>query len=430
MDRNIGDKILERRSKQHKIDIFIKPYTRINAHGLMLLKDLSVDPISNKRIVISDLIFVHAEIENYIHLPSYSPELIRQFNYLKLLPVFLSVHDNKVLLELYKFVVNKSPLSNHEINQTEIIKLNTPIASIKIEHDYDPVKVLDGVPDFYSSHFQFNLTSPRISIIVPSALNPKLYKDGEFKLIEQVFQLEDYLKAEFEVIIVVGPEVEKENLIELREHYSRLVLVEDKTEFNFSKRVNMGIKKSTNEVLWILNDDIEFKINEFLHEEFQLILELLGRNDTGLVGTFLVDELNKINHAGIEIKFGIADHFLRGTNFSERQTLNFFKVREVIGVTGANTFLRKSKTELFGLFNEYYPINFNDLEICLRFRSNKLVNYVIRSANFIHLESQTRNRKMLENDKLLEILSSYGKLKSEDDFNFYLPNCCLHEYLI
>jgi GT2 family glycosyltransferase len=430
MDRNIYEKILKRNSKRYKIDIFVEPYSRINLPGIESLKDLEFDSIANRRIVISDLIFVHRKKESYIHLPNYSPDLIKQFNYLRFFPLFLGVDDNKVLLDLYKFVVNAAPLSNPEMSQIEIIKLNIPILSIKVSHDYKPDKVLDLDSDSYLPDFQFSVTLPKISIVIPSALNPNIYENNKFRLIDQVFELEKYINAEFELIMVVGPEVDKENLAYLRKHYARVVLLEDDKDFNFSKRVNEGIKKSKNDILWILNDDIELNINEVLHKEFQIILEILCRNDTGLVGTFLVNNFNEINHAGIEIKLGVADHFLRGTNFFEKQSLNFFKVREVTGVTGANMFLCKSKTKFFGLFDENYPVNFNDLEISLRFRSKKLTNYVIRSANFIHAESQTRDRKILENDKLLGILSNYGLVAPEDDFKFYLPNCCLNEQLV
>ncbi len=430
MDRNIYKKILGRNSNGYKIDIFIKPYSRINSSEIESLIKLKFDSIANRRIVISDLIFVHEKKESYIHLPNYSPELIKQFNYLKFFPVFLGVDNNEVLLDLYKFVVNPTPLSNPEIRQIGIVKVNFPILSMKVNHDFKPDKVLDLNPDSYLPDFQFSMTSPKISIIIPSTLNPNIYKNSRFKLIDQVFELEKYINAEFELIIVVGPEVDKENLANLRKQYARVVLLEDDKDFNFSKRVNKGIKKSKNDILWILNDDIEFNINEVLYKEFQIILEILRKNDTGLVGTFLVNNFNEINHGGIEINLGVADHFLRGTNFLEKQSSNFFKVREVIGVTGANMFLRKSKTEFFGLFDEMYPVNFNDLEISLRFHSKKLINYVIRSANFIHLESKTRDRTIIENDKLLEVLNKYGVVESADNFKFYLPNCCLYEHLV
>ena len=104
--------------------------------------------------------------------------------------------------------------------------------------------------------------------------------------------------------------------------------------------------------------------------------------------------------------------------------MNLFKVREVIGVTGANMFFSKNQIKKLGLWDERYPNNFNDLEISLRAKEQGLQNYVIRTNNFIHFESKTRNAKIIETEKLLTILNQYRVKYEGDPYKFTIPNCC------
>ena len=426
--RKLDKYILNRNLDKLEIDIFIEPYMRIVHEGIEEVIKLLDSKESKETFLISDQIYVHHKVNDYIHLPSYSPILLSQINYLKNNLIFLKFNDRNKLLHCYKSITKKNWLTVKDLGLINFKRLKSPILVFKKNHTRDLNQNLNQQSFDYSiEHHSFQET-PRISVIIPSTINDFFYGHGKFKLLEKLSELELYFSTTFEIIIIVGPEVNVNNLNSLIKHHTNIIVIKDDNEFNFSKRVNAGIMVSTSEYIWILNDDIEIEINEDLRQDFGVIFDLLKNKETGVVGTFLLNSNGDINHAGIEIKFKVADHFLRGTPFSLKQACNLFKVREVIGVTAANIFLRRHSLFELGLFDERYPMNFNDLELCLRFHKNKMQNYVIRSYNFTHFESMTRNRKLKENRALAEILEFYNVNNSEDDFNFFIPNCCINTF--
>lgn len=133
------------------------------------------------------------------------------------------------------------------------------------------------------------------------------------------------LIIEFEIIVIVGPEVNKDNLSKALSGHTKLTCLTDEQDFNFSRRVNLGLQAAQFDLIWLLNDDIKIIDDLSTLKDISIAIELVNRNSTGFVGTFLLDSQATINHAGIQIYGEIADHYLRGTPYTHKQAMNLLK---------------------------------------------------------------------------------------------------------
>ena len=413
-------KILRQKSK---IVIVLKPYSRLNLVNFLELDKIS-NETNNPTVVISDLIYLHeGKKQSYVHLPDNSPELIKKFDYTKEIGIYISFDNWRDYEKVH--LAEKPP---GEIN---FIKLSIPLKTIKKSHQYsDSAEVLTKQNDYMKYELVDNIVKEKISVVIPSAVQymvaTKFYDSTSSfsRVIDQIANHLTSLRIEFEIIAIVGPEVSKENLTKALSSKTKFVYITDDKSFNFSRRVNLGLQSAQYDLIWLVNDDINIIDDDSTLQDLRIAVELANRQSTGFVGTFLLDSKNLINHAGIKIYGETADHYLRGTSYHDKQAMNLFKVREVIGVTGANLFFSKNHIKKLGLWNENYPNNFNDLEMSLRAREQGLQNYVIRTNNFIHFESKTRNATIVETDKLLTILQQYRVKTDEDPYKFTVPNCC------
>jgi GT2 family glycosyltransferase len=407
-----------------KVVVILQPNSRLHLANLIELNEMSGE-IKSPTVLITDLIYLHDEKKlSFVHLPNNSPELIKQFDYTKEIGIYICFENWKDCVK-----VNLSEKSSKEIN---IIKLSLPLKTIKKDHPFsDSAEVLTNHNDYMKYELVENIVKEKISVVIPSAIQymvaTKFYDSTSSfsRVIEQIANHLSSLGIEFEIIAIVGPEVNKENLTKALSSKTKFVYITDDKSFNFSRRVNLGLQAAQYDLIWLINDDIKIIDDSSTLQDLRIAIELANRKSTGFVGTFLLDSKKLINHAGIKIYGEIADHYLRGTSYHDKQAMNLFKVREVLGVTGANLFFSKNHIKKLGLWNENYPNNFNDLEMCLRAREQGLQNYVIRTNNFIHFESKTRNAKIIETDKLLTILDQYRVKANEDLYKFTVPNCCL-----
>jgi GT2 family glycosyltransferase len=68
--------------------------------------------------------------------------------------------------------------------------------------------------------------------------------------------------------------------------------------------------------------------------------------------------------------------------------------REVAGVTGALFLQKKSVWQAVGGFNEEFPLNYNDVDYCLKVRALGYSIILVNSTEAIHHESQTRDTRV------------------------------------
>ena len=167
----------------------------------------------------------------------------------------------------------------------------------------------------------------------------------------------------------------------------------DTSPFNFSERCNIAIDACSNELNLLLNDDIEFTKNTSLDQ----LVGNLKQQDVGLVGAMLTYPDGSVQHAGHRYNVAPTHAYYRRRN--RRAALGELVIdREIDGVTGALFLQQKSVWREVGGFNENFPLNYNDVDYCLKVRALGYRIIQVNSTEALHHESQTRDSGVLQGE--------------------------------
>jgi GT2 family glycosyltransferase len=191
--------------------------------------------------------------------------------------------------------------------------------------------------------------------------------------------------------------------------------------FNFSKVVNTGIKEAENETIIIMNDDVLLDSGFDSRHLFSHLESDKKFGKIGAVGIKLLDLDFNIVHAGIEYNSGEPRHFLNGTPSNQLKHIHTV-CREVSGITGAFLLTTKSILELTGNFNEDLPLDYNDVDLMLRFEKFDMKIIFCAKCTGFHNESMTRGESSLSTltSELQKLVKLHGNLPERDPY-LYTP---------
>jgi GT2 family glycosyltransferase len=157
--------------------------------------------------------------------------------------------------------------------------------------------------------------------------------------------------------------------------------------FHFSKMNNLAAKVARGEFLVFLNDDTEVLDSSWLDR----LAGQVERPDVGIVGARLLYPSGTLQHGGVAIGVGPGcAHIGRDTATPVAHWPWLDLTRDVSAVTGACMAIRRQVFGEVGSFAEAFPVNYNDIDLCLRVRE---AGYrVIYDAGVImrHYECQSR----------------------------------------
>lgn len=156
--------------------------------------------------------------------------------------------------------------------------------------------------------------------------------------------------------------------------------------FDFARMNNLAAARATAPNLLFLNDDVIVQEPGW----DQAFTATLARAEIGAAGAMLQYPNGTIQHAGVVLGMGdAAGHCGRFQKTSELWPW-LHMTRDVSAVTGAMLGIR---TELFKKlrgFDEAFPVNYNDVDLCLRVREAGLRVVCLEVGKVVHRESQTR----------------------------------------
>lgn len=165
--------------------------------------------------------------------------------------------------------------------------------------------------------------------------------------------------------------------------------------FNFSRMVNLGVKEATAKLIVLLNNDIEFDNPLALAQ----MVAHASRAEVGVVGSRLLYPDGTVQHSGMYLRPGknknypiIAPHVSRGASRdAEGYLYQLQTIRNYQSVTGALIATRRDVfVELGGFDEERLPVEFNDVDFCLRVRKAGLRVICLPLDGIFHAESSTR----------------------------------------
>lgn len=268
-------------------------------------------------------------------------------------------------------------------------------------------------------HIQGN---PLVSIIIPSAgaclETPAKHICLLQQCLDSIHRLSTY--PNYEIILVDGYDIPESILQSIQgpNPRSKLRLIRCDQPFNFSQRMNLGAKAAQGNVLLMLNDDTEVITPDWI----EALLELAQQPDIAAVGAKLLFPNGRIQHAGVLILGGNPTHaFLNSSGQYEGYYGSNLLNRNYLGVTGACLMIRREIFEELNGFDEGFPLNYNDVDLCLRAHQAGYRNVCVPYAQLIHYESVSRSGGL----KSGELEALHDRFKGTDYLQndpYYNPN--------
>jgi hypothetical protein len=187
--------------------------------------------------------------------------------------------------------------------------------------------------------------------------------------------------------------------------------------FDFARMNNLGAQAAEGEILVFLNDDTELLEPSWLDR----LVAQVERADVGVAGARLLYPSGTLQHGGVAIGIGGGcGHIGRHTHISPRHWPWLEVTRDVSAVTGACLAIRAPLFHELGGFAEAFPVNYNDIDLCLRARIAGYRVIYEAGATIRHYECQSRPGVVTseERDRWHD---RWAKLAESGD-PFYNPN--------
>lgn len=172
----------------------------------------------------------------------------------------------------------------------------------------------------------------------------------------------------------------------VRQHFSRVILVETGKNLGFAGGMNAGIRIAKGEFILTLNNDTV--VDPHLLEEIQKPMILDPK--TGMCATKMQLSDGKINSTGICIsRSGAA--WDRGMN--EPDTGQYDALEEVFGPCAGAALYRRSMLDTIGLFDEDFFLFMEDVDLAFRARLAGWKCTYVPAARLMHIHGGTAGFK-------------------------------------
>jgi len=242
-------------------------------------------------------------------------------------------------------------------------------------------------------------SEPLVSIVIPTGGQTREVRYEPVVLVSHCLRsiVENSSYQNFELVVVADTDPPAAVIEELRATAGeRLRLVEFDRRFNFSAKINAGAVRSRGEHLLLLNDDIEVTTPNWL-ERMVMYSQL---PEIGAVGGRLLLEDGRLQHGGVGFEGGLPGHPYYGWYGDAPGYANALKVaRNVLAVTGACLMTRRELFDRLGGLSTTFPVNYNDVDYCLKLRSDG--KRVVYDPDLVmhHFESSSRSSNVEDWEK-------------------------------
>lgn len=248
------------------------------------------------------------------------------------------------------------------------------------------VETVDPLSGLYRVRWPIPKPAPKISLIIPTKDHVDLLRN----CVESILARSTY--PDFELVVVDNQSSEGDALAYLRELSGRpgIRVLRYGAPFNYSAINNWAASQCDGQLLGLVNNDVEVISPDWLEE----MAGFAVRSDTGAVGAMLYYPDDTIQHAGVLLGInGVAGHVYSGMprgyhGYRERALV----AQNLSVVTGACLLVRREVFEAVGGLDEKLPVEFNDVDFCLRVRQRGYRNVWTPFAELYHLESASRSR--------------------------------------
>ncbi len=191
--------------------------------------------------------------------------------------------------------------------------------------------------------------------------------------------------------------------------------------FNYARLNNIAADLADAEYLCLLNNDIEASDGTWLGE----MLSRAAPSDVGAVGAMLLYPSGIVQHGGVVLGSNFAaTHAFNDRIVDDPGYADMLRVaRECSAVTAACLVTRRADYLAVGGMDEIrFPVNFNDVDYCLKLRAASKRIVWTPHAKLIHVESASRGldakpeRARLFERELASLRIRWGETLIDDPF--------------
>jgi len=152
------------------------------------------------------------------------------------------------------------------------------------------------------------------------------------------------------------------------------------------------------------------------------MLQYSQQPEIGAVGAKLLFPNGRIQHAGVALLNGRPGHAYYDHPPEEvGYFLSAAVTRNCLAVTGACLMTKRALFEQMGGFSEEFPLNFNDVDFCLRLHQHGYRIVYVPEATLYHYESLSKEGAgKLQPGELEQFLEKWDRFYSVDPY--YNPN--------
>jgi O-antigen biosynthesis protein len=217
----------------------------------------------------------------------------------------------------------------------------------------------------------------------------------------------------YEIVCVYDEGTDPAILQELRDLAGeRLRLVPFSGPFDFTAKINLGAVRSEGEHLLLLNDDIEVRTPNWI-ERMVMYSE---RDGIGAVGARLLWSDRRLQHVGVDFEAGLPHHTYRGFGGDFDGYFNAVRIaRNCLAVTGACLMTRADVFAEVGGLTKTLPVNFNDIDYCLKIHAGG--RRIVYDPDLVldHFESSSRD-PMVEAWEVEQLVARWARVAAVDPY--------------
>ena len=251
------------------------------------------------------------------------------------------------------------------------------------------------VPNTYQTNYELK-DHPLVSIVIPN-------KDEVAVLDRCVRSILDKSTYDYYEIVIVENNSTESSTFTYYEQVSRdarvrVAFEETDGTFNFSRTINFGAAHARGEYLLLLNNDTEVITPDWIER----MVGICQREGTGIVGVKLLYPDGLVQHAGVAVLGPTGPvHIGRYRGRNSRAYFNTIQLTQnYSAVTAACLMISKQLFDAVGGMDESLPVDYNDVDLCLRVRAARQLVVYEPLVELYHYESVSRGQYDSESKKM------------------------------
>jgi O-antigen biosynthesis protein len=257
---------------------------------------------------------------------------------------------------------------------------------------------------------------PAVSIVIPTGGHRRLVHGQQLNLVancvDSIVRRSTY--PNYEIVCVVDDGTDQTARDELvAAGRDRLRLVPYREPFNFARKVNLGALRAGGDYLIFLNDDTEVITPEWIES----LLMFARHPCVGAVGAKLRFADGRLQHVGVVAVDGNPGHPYYGFpgDFDGHMD-NARTPTNCIAVTAACLMTRRNCFEAVGGLSLEFPLNYNDVDYCLKLRHAGYRNVFDPYAELYHFETSSRATGSVSDAELQALRDRWGRVLRRDPY--------------